>query len=197
MTIATFRYIGTAAPTNLVLASVDPAATIDFISEPDVVDITTDDSNQEQLDFIMGLFGFLPTTTTMQPVYRRNIVGWTMMAVAANLTDSPMDRFGLSQAPFPEYLVTRPGNLTGVSALLDTSDASEDLTMTVFQNGVATTMVATVAAGTTQGISVMGGMGSPTPVPISPGDLLDLRISTPVGWTNTTANLSGEIEVEK
>jgi len=79
------------------------------------------------------------------------------------------------------YIVDRPSTIQGISAAVGTAPGGTDtVVVTVYLNGVATTLVATIT-GTATATS------SPTPQPVGPQDVLDLNAGDKVQFLVTSS----------
>lgn len=119
-------------------------------------------------------------------------VAWGRNAVAAALTDSALEVGGVVALGVAAWVAKTAGSITGLSVALSIVGAGATLTTTVFKNGSATAAAATVTAGNSAGRATFAS-GAVTFVA---GDKLDIRITTPGGWTAVTAALLATIEVE-
>ncbi len=118
-------------------------------------------------------------------------VCWGRVDVADSLTDSALTVAGSTTLAATQWVARTAGSVTGISASLSAAAAGDTLTITVFKNNVATLAVATIAPAATAARPTFT-VGTYTFVA---GDKIDVRISTPVGWTSTTVDLLTTIEV--
>lgn len=189
MATTTYFYRGGAVDLDEIQRTADPGATSVALGEPVLVSVTADSANKEALDDAMAVQGFFEETTFTQPLFRRTLEGWVANGLAASLLNVPLVRWGTSVTA---SLVERPGWLLGLAVLLDINAAGAALTATVFVNGVTTGVSAVVAVGTRKAIATV----PEGTVALAAGDLVDVRVSTPLGWLSVLAVASVEVEIE-
>lgn len=85
------------------------------------------------------------------------------------------------------------GSLVAVVAQLSSARTADTLTATVFKNGVATTLTAVLdGTNTTWKVTEQG-----TAISYSPGDTIDVRVTTGASWTPTANNLDVSVYGEQ
>lgn len=111
---------------------------------------------------------------------------WSRAAVLASLTNSALTTLGLATVSSR----VAPRAMSAVALALSGSivGAGANLTATLFVNGSATSLVATLVAGQSTAV----GTGS---VAIPAGATYDVRITTPAGWTSVTLDLVATLSV--
>lgn len=122
--------------------------------------------------------------------HRQNIGGWVRDNIAASLTNSQLGRF-VTANPQLQWRAPRAGSVMSVGSVFTVATAGASITISVFKNG---SLLASHAIGT--GVtSNMQAYAKDAQV-FAAGDLIDIRITTPAGWTAVTSDLVVDVEVE-
>ncbi len=125
---------------------------------------------------------------------RMSIGPFNRINVAANLTDNQIELAGQTTlgALAAGWVSARDGSITAIATMLSAAAAGDTLTVTVFLNGVATAAVQAMTVGAvSRSTAFVAGT-----IPYAIADTIDVRITTPAGWTATTADLTVWFEVE-
>lgn len=117
-------------------------------------------------------------------------------ATAANLTNSRLG-IGATGAPQLDQAMPRAGSLTAITLASTVAPAGANLVVSVFKNGTLldATAILTVVPGAPLGYAVSFAKDNPLLVFVA-GDRIGVAVTTPGGWTATTAALSVLVEVE-
>ncbi len=115
---------------------------------------------------------------------------WVRNNIAASLTADPIE--GLLSTNFDDLKMIRAGSIVGMSTRLSAAAAGAGITSTAAVNGAAGTLNVVDAIASTGGEATQAA-GIDTFVA---GDLISVEITTPVGWTATTADIEVLLEVE-
>jgi parallel beta-helix repeat protein len=118
--------------------------------------------------------------------YRHDVFGWTAANTPANQSGVALVRTG------GNYVALRSGSLTGVGLKLSANAAGAGATITVRKNGVNTALTVTVAAGSSFNVATAA-QGT---IQFVAGDVIDVTITTPAGWTSTTVVPTAYIDLE-
>jgi hypothetical protein len=121
---------------------------------------------------------------------RAKEIAFGRAAVAASLTDSQL---GASVAVLlTSYHAPRAGSIVGLNTSLSIVGAGAALTVKGFKNGSAVaTLTHDIAIAAQKNYTAF----LPGVLTYAAGDLLDIRITTPVGWTAVTAAILSLLEV--
>lgn len=112
-------------------------------------------------------------------------------ATPANSTSVAIGPMGLAGAA---HVAKRAGSITGLGFHLDADPAGSAIVVAVTINGAVQAATATtLAAGATRYASATFAKDA---VPFAAGDRIALAVRTGSGWTATTANLAGDVEIE-
>ncbi len=115
---------------------------------------------------------------------------WMRDNVAANLVASQM-ALGATGNPQTGWVMTRAGSVMGISLWASVVGGGAIATIEVFKNGVALCST-TLATSNQTGRSVF----AKDLYTFAAGDILDVRITTPAGWTALTSDFAAFIETE-
>jgi hypothetical protein len=121
---------------------------------------------------------------------RQPIGPWEYDNIAANLSAQQV-MLAASANTIGRWYVWRAGSVTAWQVVLNAAAAGATLTIQIFKNGVAW-ITTTITVGNTFSRVSMDKVS----YTFQDGDYLDLRISTPSGWTATTVDLVSFVEVE-
>jgi len=111
---------------------------------------------------------------------------FTRADVAASLTDSALMTALEGAAIFTDQLTVKAGSVVGIWALSSVAAAGAALTLKASINGVSNIDSAAVLA--IAGLSVVASFAR-NKIPFAAGAKLGIMISTPAGWTSTTADI--------
>lgn len=126
--------------------------------------------------------------TTGVPRSRQTIGPWVGVDVQANLTASQLL---IANVGPTGYTIPRGANLRSLSVSLSGNAAGGDLSAQIYRNGAAVTgTVVIVTAGTSKGSLNFDLAGT------AANDTLDVRITTPAGWSSTTVEVACFIEAQ-
>ena len=118
--------------------------------------------------------------------------GWYQDNVAASQTDVQLTR--LSGTSTDAWIAPRTGSISAVWVYSNAARTAGTLSIEIFKNGsqYGTVSVSLNATYTTFDVKYI----QRNALPISPGDRLDLRVTTDGSWTPTTADIRAGLEVE-
>lgn len=123
--------------------------------------------------------------------FRQTIGGWLLNSVANMLTAQQIGMFSSINLQ-NQWVACRPGSVTGFSIIITVAAAGGDLTADIYLNGNPSGITLLIVNGTTQNFAIY----AKDFLPFSAGDKLDVRVTTPVGWTAVLGYFSAFIEVE-
>lgn len=122
--------------------------------------------------------------------------GWQASDIAAGSSGTPASS---TPVPMPfklgdDPVMNRPGSVMGFLFQLDTNPAGSAIVLAVTLNGTVQAATATtLAAGS---VRVLRPTFAKDLVPFVAGDVLGLAIRTGTGWSATSANGAGLVEIE-
>jgi len=93
------------------------------------------------------------------------------------------------------HTMTRPGSLVGASVLSNVAAAGAIATFTVTKNGVATALTVTLDAAVSGGLKNFA-VAAKDVVTFVAGDVIGVTVTTPGGWSATTADINVEVQFE-
>jgi hypothetical protein len=126
--------------------------------------------------------------------YRQTIDGWYYENAAANLNNQVMNRLAGTTNNATGWIAPRAGSVTGIAVHSNAARTGGTLTAKVFKNGAQLGALTAVLDGTNTTFKAT--TQAKDTDNFNAGDILDIRIATDSGWSPTTADIRGVLEVE-